>query len=297
MLIGWFWDYDCTDTRDKIYGLLSLSSDYILVDYDKSVEDIVEDVLQYTIISTAEITNRAIAERLGNLLSKTLKVPLPTILRTIDRFFRIATPTPAEGTVVLARPLSLNSLVSALQSAIRTPGGPFKIPVSSHDTTSSTFRSPFACPRIQNGSSNLRHKRACTRPSRPSISRLGQAYREMLRNEVTQRVRETLEARFDQIEDSLKIDFVDMVRNALGDALKQHSDPRRSSHQGSAKTQQVDPAISGASQATAVAGAGTSFAEDPIFLFDFHNDFDISPMLMTSVSDPSQLCYTSQVVV
>ncbi|RYP73685.1 hypothetical protein DL770_007736 [Monosporascus sp. CRB-9-2] len=118
-----------------------------------------------------------------------------------------------------------------------------------------------------------------------------QAYREVLRDEVTQRVREALETRYDQIEDSLKADFVDIVRNAFRDALKQHPDPRRSAHRGSAETQEVGSSTSGASQASAVAGAGTSPSEDLLSYIDFD---DFQPLPATDIDDASLLGYTEQ---
>ncbi|RYP17157.1 hypothetical protein DL765_004690 [Monosporascus sp. GIB2] len=119
-----------------------------------------------------------------------------------------------------------------------------------------------------------------------------QAYREMLRDEVTQRVRETLEAQFDQMEDSIKADFVNIVRDAFGDAIKQLPDPR-SAHQGSAKTHQVDASASGASQATAVAGTGTSFPED---LLSYYGLGDFQPLPTTDIGDASLLTYTEQLL-
>ncbi|RYP68956.1 hypothetical protein DL771_006378 [Monosporascus sp. 5C6A] len=117
-----------------------------------------------------------------------------------------------------------------------------------------------------------------------------QAYREVLREEVTQRVRETLEAQFDQMEDSIKANFVNIVRNAFGDTIKQHPDPR-SAHQGSAKTHQVDASTSGASQATAVAGTGTSFSEDLLSSFGL-DGFQLLPAI--DIGDASLLTYTGQ---
>ncbi|RYP33005.1 hypothetical protein DL767_004916 [Monosporascus sp. MG133] len=118
-----------------------------------------------------------------------------------------------------------------------------------------------------------------------------QAYRELLRDDVTQRVRESLEARFDLIEDRLKADFVDIVRNALGDALKQHPDPRRSSRSGSAKAQQVGPSTSGASQATAVADTGTPLSEDLLSYFGWD---DFQPPPLTDSGEASLLTGTEQ---
>ncbi|RYP09806.1 hypothetical protein DL764_001060 [Monosporascus ibericus] len=117
-----------------------------------------------------------------------------------------------------------------------------------------------------------------------------QAYREVLRDEVTQRVRERLEARFDQIEDSLKADFLDIVRNAFRDTLKEHPDPHRSSHRGSAETQEVGPPTSGASQAITVAGTGASPSEDMLSYLDL--DFQLLPA--TYIGDASLLPYAEQ---
>ncbi|RYO93269.1 hypothetical protein DL766_001389 [Monosporascus sp. MC13-8B] len=119
-----------------------------------------------------------------------------------------------------------------------------------------------------------------------------QAYREILRDEVTQRVRETLEAQFDQMEDSIKADFVNIVRDAFGDAIKQLPDPR-SAHQGSAKAHQADSSASGASQATAVAGTGTSFPED---LLSYYGLGDFQPLPTTDIGDASLFTYTEQLL-
>jgi hypothetical protein len=50
---AWFGDCNCSDTHDKIYGLLDLSSDYMIFEFNTPLEEIAHDVLQYTIISTA----------------------------------------------------------------------------------------------------------------------------------------------------------------------------------------------------------------------------------------------------
>ncbi|RYP45428.1 hypothetical protein DL768_008217 [Monosporascus sp. mg162] len=154
---------------------------------------------------------------------------------------------------------------------------------------------PFACPFFKNDSSKHKHKQACTGPDyeyeEGRSSRewdTAQAYRELLRDAVTQRVRESLEARYHPIEDRVKADFVAIVRNAFADALKQHPDPRRSSYQGSTKTQEVGTSTSGASQATAVAGTGNSLSEDP---FPFFDPDDLQPPPATDIGDACLFTY------
>ncbi|KAJ4318910.1 hypothetical protein N0V84_006628 [Fusarium piperis] len=70
-----FGDFDCRDRRDKVYGMLGLSSDNVDVNYAKSVQHVYNDVIR-RIVRQGQMDTISKAEYFGKRLATTLGIRL-----------------------------------------------------------------------------------------------------------------------------------------------------------------------------------------------------------------------------